>query len=366
MADLAQFKEAAAAVTHSPHAGSAWEEVEGLAADLDKPDEIVALYNEVLGGTLQPEVAEMLGERAGGFCDEWFGDDPSVLEKILVRVTELAPSSDSALQRLSVIFTVAERWNDVLALYDRATEHARDKTRRIRLLREAAELAKDVANQPEKAIGYYQKLLPLVPDDAQLSQSLERLLERHERWAELIELWESRLEGQSKKDREKSRARIAACFLDNLHDPGRALGAVKPLLAGAEDDREPTQLLERIIESTHANRQVRDAAIDLLRSHYDATSRPREVIRVLEKTIPIYGTPSESRELREEAGARLAELDDLPAAMEQYAALLAIAPESSVTEEKLRALAERGGLHDRYAEGVAVAARAATDPTRRV
>ena len=40
MADAAQFKEAAAAVKHSPHAVTAWEEVESLAASLDKPDDI--------------------------------------------------------------------------------------------------------------------------------------------------------------------------------------------------------------------------------------------------------------------------------------------------------------------------------------
>src|SRR5215210_7516146 len=186
MADIAQFKEAAAAVRHSPHAVSAWEEVEGLAADHDKPDEIVTLYNEALANAVEPEVAEMIGERAGGFCDEWFGDDPAVLEKILVRVIKLAPASDSALQRLSVIYTVAERWADALGLYDRAVDVTKDKSRRVRLLREAAQLAKDVANQPDKAIHYYQALLPLTPDDGQISQSLERLLERHERWADLI------------------------------------------------------------------------------------------------------------------------------------------------------------------------------------
>src|SRR5215813_703225 len=127
MADLSQLEEATAAVKHSPHAVSAWEEAEGLAADLDKPDDIVTLFNDTLAGNLEPEVAEMIGERAGSFCDEWFGDDPKVLEKILTRVLELAPSSESALQRLSVILTVAERWSDVLALYDRALGAAKDK-----------------------------------------------------------------------------------------------------------------------------------------------------------------------------------------------------------------------------------------------
>lgn len=364
MADLSQFKDAAAAVTHSPHAVSAWEEVEGLAADLDKPDEIVALYNETLAKSPEPSVAEMIGERAGGFCDEWFGDDPTVLEKILVRVTALAPSSDTALQRLSVIYTVAERWADALGLYDRAVASTKDKARRVRLLREAAQLAKDVANQPDKAIGYYQLLLPLTPDDVQISQSLERLLERHERWADLIELWESRLDGQGKKERERSRARISSVWLDSLKDPARALAAARPLLAEADDDKESTALLERIIESPAATATVRENALDLLRAHYDATTRPREVIRVLERVIAI--DPAASGPLHEEAGSRLAELDDLPAAMDHYAALLAMSPESSATEEKLRQLADRGGHHDRYADGVANAARASQEPTRRV
>ncbi|TMQ15827.1 MAG: hypothetical protein E6J90_24775, partial [Deltaproteobacteria bacterium] len=343
---------------------SAWEDAEALAAELDRPDDIVALYNETLAGDLEPEVAEMIGERAGGFCDEWFGDDPSTLERILVRVTRLAPASDAALSRLSVIYTVAERWSDALGLYDRAVEVTRDKARRVRLLREAAQLAKDVANQPDKAIGYYQRLLPLTPEDGQVSQSLERLLERNERWPDLIALWESRLDGQGKKDRERSRSRIASVWLDNLGDPQRALAAAKPLLAEADDDREPSQLLERILASGNASKTVREAALDLLRSHHDHAGRPREVIRVLEKVIAL--DPAASGPLHEEAGARLAELDDLPAAMDHYAALLAMVPGSSATEEKLRQLAERGGHHDRYADGVAAAARASHDATRQV
>jgi len=37
-----------------------------------------------------------------------------------------------------------------------------------------------------------------------LEKGLERLLERYERWADLIALWEGRLESASRKDREKS------------------------------------------------------------------------------------------------------------------------------------------------------------------
>lgn len=233
MADLSQLQEAARAVRQAPHAVSAWSDVEAMAAQLDRPDDIVTLYGDVLRDSVQPEVAEMIGDRASAFCDEWFGDDPAIVEKLLHRVLELAPGSESALQRLSVIYTTAERWPDLLNLYDRALGVAKDRVQRLRVLREAAQLAKDVANQPEKAIGYLQQLLPMVPDDVQVSQSLERLLERHERWPDLIALWESRLERESKRDRERSRGRIAAWYTYSGARSVRALDLALLLCSGA-------------------------------------------------------------------------------------------------------------------------------------
>ncbi len=358
------FETASANVKSAPHSTAAWDAIEELAREHENPDQVVALYRDVLQKGLDPQVVEMIGERAGAFCDEWFGDDPKVAEQILGKVLDLAPQSESALGRLSVLYTQNERWADLLRLYDRALTAVKDAGRRIKLLREASQLAKDVANQPEKAISYLQRLLPLTPDDAQLSQSLERLLERYERWADLIALWEGRIERQSKTEREKSRARIAACYLDNLRDSAKALAAVRPLLAEADDDKEACALLERIIEAAHTAAEVREAALDILRAHYDATARPREVIRVLERVIE--RDPSGSQALREEAGARLAELDDDGAAMDHYAALLALTPDSSVTQEKLRQLAQRSNGYARYAAGVATAAEHAIMPARKV
>ena len=276
---------------------------------------------------------------------------------------QLAPSSESALQRLSVLYTVAERWDDVLELYDRAIEQSKDKSRRIALLREAAQLAKDVANQPEKAIRYYQQLLPLVPDDAQVNTGLERLLERHERWAELIALWEGRLEDQSKKDREKSRARIAQVWLDNLSDPQNALAALQAAARrGRRRQGEPCTLLERVIEAPKATSGVRDAALDLLRSHYDATSRPREVIRVLEKIIAIDPTTRASSAKKR---ARVSPSSAM--CRPRWITTRRCSrsrPTRRSTEEKLRQLAEQGGHHERYANGVA-AARARRESMRR-
>ena len=76
MAEPSALEEALHAVKKAPHAVSAWHELENLAAETDRPDDVVTAYRDILGGDITGDVAEMLGERAGAFCDTWFGDDP--------------------------------------------------------------------------------------------------------------------------------------------------------------------------------------------------------------------------------------------------------------------------------------------------
>jgi tetratricopeptide (TPR) repeat protein len=360
-----EFDAAVDVVRKTPANLESWDVIESLTDQLNGADEVAALYRAVLARDLPMELAVTLGERAANFIEEWFGDDPTASQDVLLRVLEIDPGAEWAFQRLTVMFSSMERWDQMLALYDRALESTGDKSRRIQLLQEAAQVAKDVANQPDKAIGYLQKLVPLKPGDAQLESSLERLLERHERWSDLIALWESQLEGLGAEEREQSRLRIARCWLDNLQQPARALEAVRPLLAEARNDGPACELLERIVTDENAPRTVRSNALDLLRLHYESTERPREIVRVIEAAIQI-ASPEDSKPLREEAGSRLAALEDDAAAMDHFAALLSLDPALTDIQEKMEQLARRSGNFARYADGVAAAAEACSAIPRRV
>ena len=360
-----EFDAAVAAVKTTPADLDTWDRIEDLADELNCSDEVASLYKEVLAQDLPMEVILTLGERAANFFEEWFGDEPAALQDVLIRVLEVDPEAEWAFQRLTVVFSVTERWDEMFRFYDRAIDVTPDEVRRIQLLEEAAQVAKDVANQPDKAITYLLRLVPLKPGDTQLEHSLERLLERYERWADLIALWEGQLASQAPEDRESSRLRIAGCWLDNLGDPAKALEAVRPLLAEAEDDKPACGLLERIVTDAGAPAAVRSNALDLLRLHYESTERPREVVRVIEAAIEI-GAPESSKDLREEAGARLAALEDDLAAMSHYAALLALDPSLTSIQEKMHELARRSSNFARYAEGVAEAADACAEVPRKV
>ena len=169
------FATAAAAVRADAADEGAWDQLEELAAASQRPDEVGALYREVLERKLAPDVAALVGQRAVQFHEEWFREDSPNLVAVLQRVLAIDPNaSEWAFQRLTVVFTVGERWDELLALYDREITAALDEHRRASLLEEAAQTAKDFAGAPDRAASYLQQLLPLRRGDKQQARDIIR------------------------------------------------------------------------------------------------------------------------------------------------------------------------------------------------
>ena len=125
-----EFDQAAATVKTAPQSMSAWDQAEELASAADRPDDMIALYRDVLQKGLEPQVVEMIGERAAAFCDEWFGDEPKVAEGILGRVLDLAPQSEQALQRClahGLVLTQRAEQARRVALPQQDAQHGRDQ-----------------------------------------------------------------------------------------------------------------------------------------------------------------------------------------------------------------------------------------------
>jgi tetratricopeptide (TPR) repeat protein len=361
----ARFAQLLAETRAEPHRPERWDALEARAADLQSPDEVSDLLVAVVEGDIAPALAVTLGERAARFHAEWFGDDAPALVRVLTRVLMLAPTATFPLERLAVVLTAASRFTELLDLYDRAIAAAPTPARRLELLDEAAHVAKDFAADADRAIGYLQQLAAARPLDAQVFTSLERLLDRQERFVALIQAWKARIDaGVGADEAATLRARIAACFLDRLRDPSAALAEIRQLLdAGEEGHALP--LLERVLGAAEAGAEVRERALTLLRSRYDEQGRSADVIRVVEAALA-RAVGSEERALRRELGGRLKAAGSLEAAMGQLLALLALAPDDAAAEPELHALADATGAHAQLADGFVAAAEAATTSARKV
>ena len=155
------FTAALKAARSAPDSDDAWDHLEELADKLQRPDEVAELYVELLGGKLEADRRDRRSKRAVQFHDEWFGDNPEVMNVLLSKIIAADSGAEWAFERLSVVLTVAERWSDLLGLHDRTLEVTRDPERRKKLLDDAAHVAKDFADDPGRAVDYMQALLEL-------------------------------------------------------------------------------------------------------------------------------------------------------------------------------------------------------------
>ena len=357
------FAAAMRAAENAPDSDDAWDHLEDLAESLQKPEEVGQLYRDLLGRGLEPSVFSALAERAVNFHEEWFGDEPEMITGLLTDIITRDPEADWAFDRLTVTLTAAEKWDQLLEVYDRTLAATTDKATRKRLLDDAAHVAKDFADQQERAADYMVKQLELDRKNKKLEASLARLLERQGRWADLIALWRGRLPQLSPIEARELRVEIAACYLDRLASPEQALDELESLLEESAGHTNACAQLERLLEHDSAGLPLRRRALSALRKNYDAAERPDDVVRVLERALNFVDEDERST-LHRELGRRLGIAGEDGRAMQHYAALLTINPGDTDARKQLRQLADRSAQHDLYAASLGAAAEASEGSQR--
>jgi tetratricopeptide (TPR) repeat protein len=357
--------DAIAEVEKTPDDGEAWDALEQLADDLQQPDPVMTAYRQVLDGGLSRKVAPQVADRAVKFCQAWYIDTPEAMPELLGAIVEKYPAIGWAFERLVVHYTSAAKWEELLALYDRALSATRSEKKRTKLLHEASDLAKDFADQPDRAADYLQQLLRLEPDNDKHASSLERLLERRERWDELLALWADQIPKLSTENARATRARIAKICLEKLDAPDRAVAELRELVEENPGHAEACEQLERILSLDTAGVDTRREALSLLRKTYEIVERPDDVVRVLESALG-FVTGDDARSLHREAGNRLSILGRDSDAMRHFAAVLQDSPGDADAKKQLRNLAKRSERPDLHVEALLAAAEAAAEPAQRV
>ena len=351
-------------VRENPSDEEAWEELDEIARSGQKPDSVSRLYRETLARDLPPGVVETIGRRAVAFHDEWF-EDPTLTIEILRRVLVLDARSEWAFERLSLLFTMAERWDDLLAAYDVALAACEDREKKKALLDEAARIAKDFAGSTDRAISYLKQLVPLRPEDAGLAQSLERRLLLQKRHRDLIDVWTARLPVLSVSEVLSTRVRMAETWLEKLAEAGTALDVVREILAAGGGEAQGCKLLERIGTYQAAAIDTRREALGLLKSRLSSAGKSEDLVRAIELLLAVADRAPERIELRSEASRLLAEAGRFEEAVLHAAEWLVLSPIRAV-KDTLADLAGRADRPQKYAEALVRAAVAATDGETRV
>ena len=405
------------AVEEAPTELRLWDACESLARELKDPRGVADVYFRILqGATASPALMEV-AERAVAFHEEWF-DDPSRVVAILGRVLDLDPEAAWAFDRLKLLYDSREQWDDLFALYDQAIARA-DTERKLELLDEAAQTAKDFANHSDRAIAYLEQLHALRPS-ARVTSSLERLYERHGRHRELIDLLVSQLGALAPREGREARIRIAGLALASLGSAAEALAILEEVLApdpkespslatlgdvSSKDRARVVELLERIIEvapktaetrasmlppppltdpppsvtgerpaapslppprSRMKRMAVRQRTAAILRSHYVETGNEGALATMLEVELEVVQSVKERIRRHGQLAALYGRLARPDAALEHFVALVMLEPDVPEHRGELQRLAGEVGRFDRLAEVLAAAADDCTDEALRV
>jgi hypothetical protein len=308
------FEEAMRAAVADPTDESPWERLEEtVAADERQARALLAFYRAQLGKELPRPLLETVAHRATRFAADCFGENAPESIDVLRAVLAAMSDADWAFRPLVVALTMAERWPEVLDAYDARLGAGRGAERRAEILEEAARIAKDFTRDDARAIGYLERLFRLRPTDAQVAASLERLLERDGRWADLVALWRLRLEGLAGDEASALVLRLAGVLHDELGQPDAALEALRPLIAAPGDEAGLSARLERIFDDARGTPATRLEALDALRPRLEAVGRAARVPELLAAAIG-FSEGARLVALRRERGERLHALRDLAGA----------------------------------------------------
>jgi tetratricopeptide (TPR) repeat protein len=370
------FELALAAAQEHPDVTDFWDDAEKLAQRLERAPDVADAYGRALALPVSAEAATLLGERAIAFQEEWFEDGAGVV-RILERVLEIDPRADWAFDRLKMLFDAGERWTDLFALYDRAIALAED-SRKAALYEDAAQIAKDFANDSDRAVLYLEQLLILRPTEAHLVASLERLYERKGAHRELVKLLSSHLTSQSPAEAQRTRGRIAQLWLDDLKDPDRALEVAEDIQRHREVGKpdgapDPVALIERVMSLSprgpgpegSGEKPVRYRAAALLRAHYEQQKSDADLARLFEIELEIATSHEDLVTGHRKIATFYSNLAEYSTALEHLATLSLLEPDVAAHRVELAEVAAKVNRYDRLAEVlVKVSEKSASAPLR--
>ncbi len=212
-----------------------------------------------------------------------------------------------------------------------------DPLRRPELIERMASRYVDPLGQVDRAIELYREVLDGDPGNEAAAAALEGLYARQERWSDLADHLQHRLDRvEEPEQRVELVLRLAALQAERLGSTEAAIELYRELLADFPEEPRARAALEALLDDEAYQLLV----ADILEPLYQAGGEGARLVRVLE----IQASRASSPDRRIELLHRIAEiqetlLDDPRAAFDALARALAEDPSSSLTREGLERLA---------------------------
>ncbi len=306
------FRDAAS----SPDLPRLVEDLERLSSQVDGFARLVDLYREVapeiLDGDLQVRCYLRAAEVADGILE-----DHDTAREYYVKVLDMDGENEQAMNALERIYEEGEQWVDLFEIYRRKVQSAYDESARRDILFKQARVCEVNLEDVSGAAQTYEQILEDDPESSSAMEALERLYPRLERWADLMDLLDRRVELEPSGQVEVLH-RLGSLAEKKLGDDERALDYFRRALATDPNHGATLKALESAMEDDAKRGRVAEILEPVYKLHGDWA----KLAGALDARLELTDDPLERKELLRQIGTVHEEqLGDLEGAFETFARL---------------------------------------------
>lgn len=278
------------------------------------------------------------------------------------QVHESQPDEPEALAALEDLYRRSDRHADLLAVLERRGELTVDDGERRTLAYAMAALRRDELGDVDGAIEAYQAI-PLEFGDGETDayEALQELLEKQERWGDLAQSLENRLDLGPADDETLCalKFRLGNVLLSHLGKPSEAVDMYHEVLTVAPGHEGAIQALERLLAEPETGGRV----ASLLEPLYEESGEWQKLVRALEVSLDAKEDPAEKIDTLTKIGELHAErLGDPAMAFDVYCRALKLAPSNPGILARLEELGQSQQRIGTLVEQLAELAGSADDP----
>ena len=283
---------------------------------------LVGTFESVAAGEDDPDRKREMLRRASAVYVEKIGDVESAAAR-LREVLEIAPRDLETIEDLENIYQHTQEFEPLVGILLLKADVVDDVDAKKQLLYQAGAVHEDVLDQPSDAVSVYEGALEIDPNDTHAIDRLETLYTRLERWEELQQNYQRKLELTDDAEGRKDLLYvIGGIYQGEMNQAFEAVDTYRAIL-----DIDPMEL----------------AALEKLDELYGQTEQWNELLDCLHREIELTNSPSDRHNLMFRVG-RLheGELADGLQAVSVYRDVLAQDPAHEPTRDALAGMVERG------------------------
>jgi tetratricopeptide (TPR) repeat protein len=322
-----------------------WDRLARLSSALENWKKLSEVYAKALEEVIEdtPETVKLC-VILGRIFDERLEDFENA-KKFYKRALEFEPDNSQIFLQLENLFLNANDWHELLELYQARRERTLDQEEKETLLKKIARIWEEELQDLGRAIEVQREVLEISPEDEEALERLENLLEREERWEELSEHLNRRIELTSGIRKAEFLHKLGEVARKHLKDYSRAVDSYSQVLEILPSSIDSIRALESLLEVS----ELRLRVAKVLEPIYKQREEWTKLIAMYEIEVEFSSERSERLELLKQIAWLYEEKEKEPGLVfHAYSRAFIEDPSQESIIRELERLAKRYGTWDEF------------------